>query len=337
MDPWLSVVVPVFRRPEEVRLLLESLPAAGLPHEEYEAVLVDDASGDGTAETIRKTASELELQNVRVLELPENGGPARARNAGAHEARGRILFFTDSDCYFEPGALGRLKQAFARPGVRALSGYCSRVPANTGFFPRYKGLEEWSWLPRSDYHTFFPGRHSAIERGLFLELGGFSAAYRGADVEDYEFGYRVRERERIHFDPTILVRHHHPGFGRHCRLFHRRARMWMSLFLRRGGRFDNTATTPAGGLSRALGPVLLGAAGLTPLWPGLWPLPVALLGAYAGMSGRFFGLCLRHEGVVFTARAFAAHLALSCCISAGAAAGLLDGLFRGRGPRTGRV
>jgi GT2 family glycosyltransferase len=277
---------------------------------------------------VRKTAAELGLENVRVLELRENGGPARARNAGAHEARGRILFFTDSDCIFEPGALARLKQAFSRPEVRALSGYCSRLPANQGFFPRYKGLEEWSWIPRSEHHTFFPGRHSAIERELFLELGGFSVAYRGADVEDYEFGYRVRERVPIHFDPGILVRHHHPGFRKHCGLFYRRARMWMALFMRRGGRFDNTATTPAGGAARALGPLVIGGAGLVPLWPGLWPLPLVLLAAYAAMSGRFFGLCLRHEGASFAARAFLAHLVLSCCISAGAATGLLDGLAR---------
>lgn len=336
MSLWLSIVVPVFRRPEEVRLLLESLPTAGLPPEEFEAVLVDDASGDGTAETTRKTASELGLDNVRVIELAENGGPARARNAGAHEARGRILFFTDSDCIFEPDALARLKTAYSRPEVRALSGYCSRLPANEGFFPRYKGLEEWSWLPRGEYHTFFPGRHSAIERELFLQLGGFSAAYRGADVEDYELGYRVRDRAPIHFDPSILVRHHHPGFRKHCRLFYRRARMWMALFLRRGGRFDNTATTAAGGAARALGPVVIGAGGLAVIWPALWLLPLVLLGAYGAMSGRFFGLCLRHEGVLFTTRAFAAHLVLSCCISAGAAAGLLDGVARRTGSQPSR-
>jgi glycosyltransferase involved in cell wall biosynthesis len=328
--PWLSIVVPVYRRAEEVRLLLGSLPQAGLEPEDYELVLVDDASGDGTPEAIGKAADELAPGvRVRVVELRDNGGPARARNAGAHEARGRMLFFTDSDCLFEPGALAHLKTALQRPGVRALSGYCSRVPANEGFFPRYKGLEEWSWLPRGAHHTFFPGRHAAIERELFLELGGFSAAYRGADVEDYEVGYRIRERTPIHFDPAILVRHHHPTFRRQCTLFYRRARMWMRLFLRRGGQFDNTATTPSGGASRALGPVLIASAAALPFAPWLWPASAALLAAYAGMSGRFFGLCLRHEGAVFTARAFAAHLVLSCYISAGAAAGLLDG-WRGR-------
>ena len=326
MEPWLSVVVPVFRRPEEVRLLLESLPAAGLTYAEYQVVLVDDASGDGTAETLRKAVEERSLSHVRVLELRENVGPAQARNAGAREARGRVLFFTDSDCVFEPGALSRVQLAFQRPDVHALSGYCSRIPANEGYFARYKGLEEWSWLPRSEFHTFFPGRHAGIDRELFLSLGGFSGAYRGADVEDYEFGYRVRERAPIHFDPTILVRHHHPGFRKHCRLFYRRARMWMRLFVRRGGKFDNTATTPVGGLSRALGPVVLVTAAGLPFWPAFWPASVTALAAYLGLSGRFFGLCLRHEGPVFAARALAAHLALSCFICAGAAAGLFDAL-----------
>ena len=327
-EPWLSVVVPVYRRPGEVRLLLESLPHAGLSFDEYEVVLVDDGSGDGTPDAIRKAATELELRHVRVVELRENGGPARARNVGAHEARGRILFFTDSDCLFEPGALARLKEAFAKPGVRALSGYCSRVPANDGFFPRYKGLEEWSWLPSGDRHTFFPGRHSAIERELFVAAGGFSTDYRGADVEDYEVGYRIRERETIYFDPRILVRHHHPGFGKQCRLFYRRARMWMALFVRRGGGFDNTATTPTGGLSRALGPLLvLNGVMLVP-FPGAWPGAVALFAAYVGLSGRFFALCLRHEGVLFSIRAFFAHLVLSGFASAGAAAGLLESFSR---------
>ncbi len=324
-DPWLSVVVPVYRRAGEVHLLLRSLPDAGLRPLEVEIILVDDASGDGTAAAMRAAARDLGLGNVRVIEMKQNGGPARARNLGAQEARGRLLFFTDSDCVFEAGSLKNLAAAFARSGVRALSGYCSSTPANFGFFAEYKALMEWSWLPRGNQHTFFPGRHSAIERKLFLEIGGFDTTYRGADIEDYEVGYRIRKATTIHFDPTILVRHHHPGFRKQAILYFRRARMWTRLFMKRGGKFDNTATTASGGVSRALGVIVLLSLGAPVATPWIWPFPVLLLGLYLGLSRRFFGLCLKRKGVLFAARALAAHLTLSCFITAGATLGMAEG------------
>ena len=59
---------------------------------EYEVIVVDNASGDGSVEMVRK-----EFEEVRVLALPENVGFGRANNEGIKVARGRNVFLLNPD------------------------------------------------------------------------------------------------------------------------------------------------------------------------------------------------------------------------------------------------
>lgn len=95
----LSVVVPVFRGAAQVPSAVERLVAGLEGHvPDFEIVLVDDGSGDGTSDALRAAAAS--DPRVRSVHLPANRGKGAAVAAGMAAARGRVRAFTDTDVPF---------------------------------------------------------------------------------------------------------------------------------------------------------------------------------------------------------------------------------------------
>ncbi len=85
-----SVIIPTYRRPREVRLAAES--ALAQTWTEIEVIVVSDGPDPET----RFALQELDVR-LHYLELPSNEGPAAARNAGVAASRGKWLTFLDDD------------------------------------------------------------------------------------------------------------------------------------------------------------------------------------------------------------------------------------------------
>ena len=86
----ISFIVPAFNEELELPSTLTAIrSAATVAGQEYEIVVVDDASTDATVEVAKNFGVEVVSIDRRQI--------AAARNAGAHAARGDILFFVDAD------------------------------------------------------------------------------------------------------------------------------------------------------------------------------------------------------------------------------------------------
>lgn len=103
MKPTVSIVMPVHDAESFVEESLASVRRQTMA--EWEVLVVDDASADGSADLVEKTAA-LD-QRIRLIRLPDKVGPGGARNVGIREARGRYIAFLDSDDCWQPGKLER--------------------------------------------------------------------------------------------------------------------------------------------------------------------------------------------------------------------------------------
>lgn len=113
--PRISVIVPAYNRAGQIRRAINSVLAQDFG--DFELVVVDDASTDGTADVARAYRDK----RIRVLCLDGNRGSNGARNAGIRAAEGEILCFLDSDDRFLPHKLSAVARNFDdRPGLDVL-------------------------------------------------------------------------------------------------------------------------------------------------------------------------------------------------------------------------
>lgn len=109
-EPVVSVVIVAWRAREDVLRCLESLAHdAGLA---YEAIVVDDGSGDGTAEAVAR-----EFPDATLVAKQRNEGLVRGRNDALPHVRGRYVLMLDADTEVRPGAIPALVAALDRPEV----------------------------------------------------------------------------------------------------------------------------------------------------------------------------------------------------------------------------
>ena len=90
----LSIVIPVYNVEPYVGRCIESCQNQDLPHDEYELLIINDGSQDGSMDVVRQYARRHE--NIRIIEQ-ENAGLSSARNHGIKEAKGEYVWFIDSD------------------------------------------------------------------------------------------------------------------------------------------------------------------------------------------------------------------------------------------------
>jgi glycosyltransferase involved in cell wall biosynthesis len=211
--PRVSVIVPVYNSVQFVRGCLASLNAQSLSPNDYEVVVVDDGSTDGTAETAREFAAR-SRGNFVVVAQPRNAGPAAARNAGLRAARADVVAFTDADCEAAADWLERgLARFDAEPEIAAVEGRTDPKGETGTLTHQMRNDSGGLWMTCNMLY-----RRSALD-----DVGGFDERFRLAFLEDSDVALGVQERGGvIAWDPNVVVRHLvlHEGrakFGREAR------------------------------------------------------------------------------------------------------------------------
>lgn len=101
-----TVVIPSFNAagtlPETLRSVIPELGPCD------EVIVVDDGSSDDTAEVVQAFNDD----RIRYIYQSNSGGPARPRNRGIAEARGKLIFLFDSDDLMMPGKIEAAKTAY---------------------------------------------------------------------------------------------------------------------------------------------------------------------------------------------------------------------------------
>jgi len=206
----ISVVIPTYNRQA---LLSHCLTAAtNQDYADYEVVVVDDASSDGTAGMVRER-----FPHVHYLRQVTNRGPATARNRGVREATGDTIAFTDDDCVPPSDWLSRLADGYRRhPSVGAVGGYqeASAEVLRTSLVAQYE-----RHVNRQVYHVrdqeYWGGfecpaggtNNLSYPRRVLQEVGGFDETFPVAAGEDAYLKWQIVQRGYRFLFVPIKVTH----------------------------------------------------------------------------------------------------------------------------------
>lgn len=332
---FLSIVIPAYNSEKTITPLLESIrQSKGVDLREVEVVIVDDCSEDDTEEIFNKYYKR--YKHYKYYKLTKNHGPAHARNVGVKYTRGKKVLFLDADVILFPDSLKEVINSFKNdPDLFALTGVWDKKQKNNNFFPKFKALRDWSyWINERDpknYYYLFSTRVAAIDRALFLRLGGFDETYKAALVEDIELTYRIARRYAVVFNPKVIVHHEFEDFWIVAKKYFLRSFYWSRIYRARK-KFDPVATTLKEAMTTisAGGVVVLGVVGLVSYLGDLGDLGrVTTIGLGAvgiihiwGVR-KFLWFCFKEEGLVFAVKAFFTGIILYLVILGGAVASFI--------------
>jgi GT2 family glycosyltransferase len=213
--PQISFIVPLFNHLAHSRAMLDSL-LASLPYQlDYEVVLVDDGSTDGTW----KWLSSLSSPRIRKILNARNLGYARANNAGVKAARGKILGLLNNDLLFTPGwlppMLDVLDTGFLDAGVvgnvqtRVDDGAVDHAGVELdclGQFVHIRHQPQEESLPQK--MLVVTGACMLIRKADFDAVGGFDEKYMNG-CEDFDLCFKLRRmRKWTYLAAASQVRHH---------------------------------------------------------------------------------------------------------------------------------
>ena len=113
----LSIIVPLYNSEQYLPKCLDSLLHQDIQEQEYEIILVDDGSPDGS----RRVAEDYQSRhsNITVLSQP-NKGTSGARNTGIRQASGEYLYFVDPDDYILENSLACILQKMEEENLDVL-------------------------------------------------------------------------------------------------------------------------------------------------------------------------------------------------------------------------
>ncbi len=197
-----SVVLALYRSEATLGRCLEALNRQS--YRDFEVIAVDSAPDGACAPIVAAFANRL---RVRYIHSPVRLLPQEARNAGAQVATGRVLVFSDPDCYAAADWLERLlaaHEATAHPIVGALACHGDRA------LDRAVHLTKFSkWLPAGAARPvdMAPTANFLCARALFMRHGGFSG---DGMLGDTSFSWQLRATgSTLWFEPKAVVHHHH--------------------------------------------------------------------------------------------------------------------------------
>ncbi|HLQ36393.1 MAG TPA: glycosyltransferase family 2 protein [Planctomycetota bacterium] len=298
-------------------------------YEPFEVVVVDDFSTDDSVAVIEQT---LRAQpRGRLIRLPQHAGAAGARNAGAANSAGEILFFIDADCLLEPDSLAAAQRAVAEQGPDTVVGGTYTIrPYDRSFFSRFQSAfihySETKKLTNPDY---IASHALVIAAATFRGSGGFPEQFMPI-IEDVEYTHRLRRNgHRLVMHQGILVQHiFNFSFRTWFRNAFRKSRHWTRYSL-----YNHDVFADSGTASLELKVdvvvffvVLLLLLAALVLWQPAWLLPVPFLLAGNALVSRGLLRTFRRAGGLgfFAAAVVYYSLVYPLPVAVGAAVGLIE-------------
>ncbi len=208
--PLVTVIIPTHNRLALVREALDSVAEQTV--RDFEVIVVDDGSTDGTAQGITEHPTQ-----PRIIRQSRQG-PAAARDRGIQEARADIIAFLDSDDLWHPTKLERFIHALdSNPGTRIFYGPMRPINADGVTVPGRTKPCHAGWITEKLFCSSFVHVPTIVcYKHIITREGGFDQSL--PVCEDYELWLRISVKEQFGLveEPLAFRRLHADRLSKRC-------------------------------------------------------------------------------------------------------------------------
>ncbi len=184
-----SIVIPTHNQKEILAKTLDYLILQDYPKDQYEIVIVDDGSTDGTQEMVKsKMGSGASLRYL----YQKQCGPHFARNLGIEKAWGEIIIFVDSDIFTPQNFITEHVKFHQKFSDVVVSGPTVRTDNLDNVFDDRDRRKVKKWLFDFSGPSFITSNLS-VKRKFLILAGGFDEEFTGFGWHDWELGLRLKK------------------------------------------------------------------------------------------------------------------------------------------------
>jgi len=213
----ISFVVPLFNHLEQTQAMLTSLQASLPGGLDYEIILSDDASTDGTVAWLKT----LNNPRIKVVLSIINRGFAATNNAGVRLAEGELLALINNDLLFEPGWLEPMLDILHSPTLKAglVGNMQYRIADGTldhagmylsplGQFEHMRSISSFSSVNSCVDTLAVTGACMLLKRATYIESGGLDEEFING-CEDIDLCFKIRASGgKIYLSTKSRIGHH---------------------------------------------------------------------------------------------------------------------------------
>jgi len=214
--PRISVVIPTHDKLDLLRRTLDALRTQGLPAADFEILVVDDGSRDGTADWLAGEAATWDGR-LHIVSPGRNVGRAAARNLGGRQAIGEWILYLDDDIVAPPDLLtAHLDLLTTHPGHGVIGLVRTEADLIDGAHFHYidsRGVAKvrGECVPA----RYLVTQNTSFPREDFLAIGGFDEQFEAYGFEDMDLGFRLEDDRGMKFlalRRSIPMHVHHHTF-----------------------------------------------------------------------------------------------------------------------------
>ena len=202
--PLVSIIIPTFNRSDMLGEALNS--ALNQNYKNYEIIIVDDGSNDGTSKAVKNFISP-QVHYIR----NNHEGVAQARNSGIQVAKGDYILWLDDDDLLFPNTIeSHMSIVKKYPQVDVVYGNLEKFKGNSGEYLGVFEPEDWydktsQLLSKMSTGCPIPNPGTMIKRSAYEKYGEYDPSFRRAG--DYEFWSRTAEELVMKKNPDIVCRY----------------------------------------------------------------------------------------------------------------------------------
>ncbi len=197
--PEVSVIIPTHNRANLLKRAIKSVLSQG--YRDFELIIVDDASTDGTESTV----NNFQDSRIKYVCHQKNKGGSAARNTGIQMSKGKYIGLLDDDDQWLPDKLSKQVDRFRKAPKRVGIIYSGcEVQSEDGrvirrYYPQYKGDLRLRLLKGTSIASPTP----LIKKECFIKTGKFDESLKSC--QDWDMWKRISEYYEFDYVPEILA------------------------------------------------------------------------------------------------------------------------------------